>query len=199
MRLFVAVSLDPPARAAVAAAVEALRRHPVLGAAAVKWVETRNLHLTLRFLGEVEAAAAADVARVLAPASPLPAFPVGLGTFGIFPLHGPPRVIWVGLQAGAPALGALREEVLRRLAPLGYGSDAQPFRPHLTVGRVRRPGSGVVRAALAEAAAGVDLQPVGWRVGRAALFESRLAPAGPAYRVLMEMPLAGGAAAGADA
>ena len=197
MRLFVAVALDPPARGVVAAAVAALRLHPVLGTAAVKWVESRNLHLTLQFLGEVETAAATAVAAALAPSSPLPAFPVALGSFGAFPPHGPPRVIWAGLREGAPALGALREEVVHRLAPLGYRTDRQAYRPHLTVGRVRRGGRGL-RAALADAAAGVDLQAVGWVVGRAALFESRLAPAGPAYRVLTEMPLAGGGAFATD-
>ena len=197
MRLFVAVALDPPARGAVAAAVAALRLHPVLGTAAVKWVESRNLHLTLQFLGEVETAAATAVAAALAPSSPLPVFPVALGSFGAFPPHGPPRVIWAGLREGAPALGALREEVVHRLAPLGYRTDRQAYRPHLTVGRVRR-GGRVLRAALADAAAGVDLQAVGWVVGGAALFESRLAPAGPAYRVLTEMPLAGGGAFATD-
>lgn len=82
MRLFVAVSLDPSARAAVATAVASLRRHPGLAAAAVKWVETGNLHLTLQFLGEVEAGAATAVAAALAPASPLPAFRIALGSFG---------------------------------------------------------------------------------------------------------------------
>ena len=195
MRLFVAVALDPPARTAVAAAVETLRRHPVLGAAAVKWVERWNLHLTLQFLGEVEPAVATAVAAALAPASALPAFRIVLGSFGAFPPQGAPRVIWIGLHAGAPALGALREEVLRRLAPLGVRAERQLYRPHLTVGRVRRPGGGL-RAALAEAAAAVNLQPVGWDVGRAVLIESRLARAGPAYRVCTEMPLAGGAPSG---
>ena len=198
MRLFVAVSLDPPARAAVATAVASLRRHPGLAAAAVKWVETGNLHLTLQFLGEVEAGAATAVAAALAPASPLPAFRIALGSFGAFPPQGPPRVIWVSLHAGAPALGALREEVVGRLAPLGYRPERQPYRPHLTVGRVRRAGGGV-RAVLVDAVAAVDLQPVAWGVDRAALIASRLAPAGPAYRVVMEMPLAGGRASGAGA
>lgn len=198
MRLFVAVSLDPPARTAVAKAIETLRRHPVLGAAAVKWVEARNLHLTLQFLGEVEPAVATAVAAALAPASPLPAFRIVLGSFGAFPSQGAPRVIWIGLHAGAPALGALREEVLRRLAPLGFQAERQAYRPHLTVGRVRRSGGGL-RAALAEAVAGVNLQPVGWGVGRAVLIESRLAPAGPAYRVVTEMPLAGDGPSGAGA
>ncbi|MXY16797.1 MAG: hypothetical protein F4Y57_07320, partial [Acidobacteria bacterium] len=62
MRLFVAVDLDPPAREAVAGAIAALRRHPVIVSASVKWVEPRNLHLTLRFLGEVETCAAAAAA-----------------------------------------------------------------------------------------------------------------------------------------
>ena len=192
MRLFVAVELEPRARVAIAAALEKLRRHPTLGATSVKWVETRNLHLTLQFLGEVEADAAAAVAGALAPASPLPAFRVTLGSFGAFPPRGAPRVIWVGVQAGAPALGALREEVARRLAPLGYRPDRQQYRPHLTVGRVRRAG-GRLREALAGAPSGSEIETVAWGVRRAALFESRLGPAGPSYRVLAELPLAGGA------
>ncbi len=192
MRLFVAVALEPRARAAVAAAVEKLRRHRALGAASVKWVETRNLHLTLRFLGEVETDASRAVAEALAPASPLPAFRVTLGSFDAFPPRGAPRVIWIGVQAGAPALGALREEVARRLAPLGYRPDRQRYRPHLTVGRVRRAGGGL-REALTGGSSGSEIQVVQWGVGRAALLESRLGPAGRAYRIVTEMPLAGGA------
>lgn len=190
MRLFVAVDLDPPAREAVAGAVADLRRHHVIGAASVKWVEPRNLHLTLRFLGEVEAAAAEAAARALTPASPLPSFRIAPGSFGVFPARGAPRVIWMGVREGAPALGALRDEVARRLLKLGYAPDAQAYRPHLTVGRVRRGGGGL-RAALMEAAAGIDLRQVTWSVGRAVLFESRLSAAGPAYRVVTEMRLGG--------
>ena len=190
MRLFVAVDLDPPAREAVAGAVARLRRHPVIGAASVKWVEPPNLHLTLRFLGEVEASAAEAVAGALAPASPLPAFRTALGSFGVFPARGAPRVMWVGVREGVAALGALRDEVARRLLPLGHAPEGQAYRPHLTVGRVRRGGGGL-RAALTEAAAGSDLRHVTWSVGRAVLFESRLSAAGPAYRVVTEMRLGG--------
>lgn len=192
MRLFVAVDLDPPAREAVAAATAALRRHPVIGAASVKWVEPRNLHLTLRFLGEVEDGAVEAAAGALTPASPLPAFRTALGSFGAFPARGAPRVIWVGAREGAATLGALRDEVARRLLPLGYTPDTQAYRPHLTVGRVRRAAGGL-RAALTAASAGIDLRQVSWRVGRAVLFESRLSAAGPAYRVVTEMRLGGGA------
>ena len=192
MRLFVAVDLDPPAREAVAGAIAALRRHPVIGAASVKWVEPRNLHLTLRFLGEVEAGAAEAAAGALTPASPLPAFRTALGPFGTFPARGAPRVIWVGVREGAAALGALRDEVARRLMPLGYAPEGQAYRPHLTLGRVRRSG-GTLRAALTAATAAFDLRQVSWSVCRAVLFESRLSAAGPAYRVVTEMPLGGGA------
>lgn len=191
MRLFVAVDLDPPAREAVAGAIAALRRHPVIGSASVKWVEPRNLHLTLRFLGEVEPGAAEAAAGALTPASPLPAFRTALGSFGAFPARGAPRVIWVGVREGAAALGALRDEVARRLLPLGYAPDAHAYRPHLTVGRVRRAAGGL-RAALTAARAGIDLRQVSWSVGRAVLFESRLSAAGPAYRVVTEMRLGGG-------
>ena len=192
MRLFVAVELDPEVRAEVAAAIDALRRHPVIGAASVKWVEPRNLHVTLQFLGEVESGQAEAVARALAPVSPLPAFRAGLGPFGTFPARGGPRVMWIGVREGTAALGALREEVVRRLAPLGFASGGQPYRPHLTVGRVRRGGSGL-RASLADAAGGVDLRRADWPVARAVLFESRISTAGPQYRVVTGMPLAGAA------
>ena len=199
MRLFVAVPLDPPAREAVAGAIDALRRHPVLRAASIKWVEARNLHLTLQFLGTLEADAATAAAAALTPVSALPAFRAALGAFGVFPPRGAPRVIWVGVREGARALGALRDEVARRLAPLGCIPEGQAYRPHLTVGRVRRGGSRL-RAATTTATAGSDLRQVAWCVGRAVLFESRLSAAGPSYRVVTEMRLAGarGPAAAAE-
>ena len=119
-------------------------------------------------------------------------FRIELRSFGAFPARGAPRVIWIGVREGAGPLGALCDEVARRLLPLGYSPDAQAYRPHLTVGRVRRAAGGL-RAALTAASAGIALRQVSWSVGRAVLFESRLSAAGPAYRVVAKMPLGGGA------
>lgn len=192
MRLFVAVPLDAAARAAAAGAIAAVRRLSVFRAVPVRWVEPRNLHVTLHFLGETRADVAAAVAEALAPAGVRPPFRAALGPAGLFPAHGPPRVVWLGVRDGSAQLAALQQAVGRRLAPwhglLGYRPDRRPYRPHLTIGRVRASSSAAWRE-LDAALAAIVPPPVAWTVDRVVLMESRSSPAGASYRVVGEARL----------
>src|SRR5205814_2164839 len=97
---------------------EALRRSidPHLRAGCIAPV---NMHLTVRFIGQVADDRVADVLAVLTPPLRMPAFDVELGGCGAFPTSGPPRVIWIGLTEGLPSLSLMHDEFDRRLAPLG--------------------------------------------------------------------------------
>jgi 2'-5' RNA ligase len=192
MRLFVAADLDAGAREAVSAAVARLRaraegdrRGSTRG---VSWVEARNLHLTLHFLGEIEEARLPSLADALAPGLGLAPPRVGLGGWGVFPARGAARVIWLGVTAGAEALAFAHAELGRRLSAAGITADARPFSPHLTVGRVKVP-SGLLwnrlTAALQPAPAGE------WNLRACTLFQSHLSPAGPTYRALLSTPFDG--------
>jgi len=149
VRCFLAVELPEPVREAIAA-VEARLRADV-GKLRVTWVAPANLHLTLRFLGEIDEARAGRVVeaveRVTAVTAPIDVEAAGLG---LFPGPVRPRVVWVGLGAGASpsesvargavAVGRLARAVELALVPVGFPPEARPFRAHLTIGRIRDGG-----------------------------------------------------------
>ena len=218
MRLFVAAPLDSATREAVAGAIDRVRRLPVFRTASVRWIEPGNLHLTLQFLGETSPETAAAVVEALGAAAGRPPFRAALGPAGLFPAHGPPRVLWLGIGAGGAELAALREAVGRRLSPLGWRPDGRPYRAHLTIGRLRpaRPAARRAPARKSSPAAPIAVQPTlpevraverrrlleaglgaiappaaAWVVDRVVLMESRLSSAGAAYRVVSEVRLGG--------
>lgn len=187
MRSFVAIELPAAVRAELASRVAALRRQ----LPPARWVPTRNYHLTLRFLGDVEASQAAALAARLAVvfqrATP---FELQLVDGGCFPPRRPARVVWAGLAA-APELVALQAEVERACADeLVLAPERRPYRPHLTVARCRRPWPPAaaerwrrgMRGALGEAFA----------VREGVLMESRLGSGGAVYRARARLPLEGG-------
>ncbi|MEM3086612.1 MAG: RNA 2',3'-cyclic phosphodiesterase [Halobacteria archaeon] len=154
----------------------------------LKLVEPQNIHITLKFLGEVAEPRAADVRGALAPLE-TPAFGAGATGFGVFPGPGNPRVLWAGMGRGAAEAAALSREVDGRLAPLGFPREKR-FVPHATLARVKfMDGAGKARLrALLEARRGSVFGE--WRVGTVALKKSTLTPAGPLYSDVEVFPLA---------
>lgn len=134
MRLFVALNLPPEVREALWAATEPLRQRRL----PVKWVRGEGIHVTLKFLGEVdgaqEGALVAALGRAAAGARPLS---LALEGFGVFPDFRRPRVVWTGITP-EPALEILQHRVEQEFAPLGFPTEARAFRPHLTLGRADR-------------------------------------------------------------
>jgi RNA 2',3'-cyclic 3'-phosphodiesterase len=189
MRLFVAVELDEQVRQNAGRLARDLGREidRAGGGGRISWVAPANLHLTLRFLGEVAPALAAQLAGRLAAPFDQPAFDVHVSGVGVFPPVGAPRVIWLGIVDGASALVALHREVEARLDGLGFERADRPFRAHLTVGRVKSPPGPRLAGALARAAGAEAGRSA---VDRVTLFESVLSPRGPAYSVLAAGPLA---------
>jgi len=192
MRLFLAADLGEGARAAVAGAVARFRAQSELerpgSTRGVTWVEPRNLHLTLHFLGEVDEARLPSLRDALAPALGLDPPRIGLAEWGVFPERGPARVIWIGVSEGTDALASSHDVLGQRLRAIGITPESRPFSPHLTVGRVKVP-SGPHWSRLV---GGVPSAPVcEWRLNACTLFQSHLSPAGPTYRALLSIPLAG--------
>lgn len=141
VRAFVGIALPEACRALAARlgkAVAALSR----GAATP--VREGTAHLTLKFLGDVPATGPGGsdaVAAALAGITFAP-FVLRFGGGGFFPDMTRPRVVWAGLAAGAPECRALAARVDAALAPCGIAPQAQPYRPHLTLARLREPGCG---------------------------------------------------------
>jgi 2'-5' RNA ligase len=190
MRLFAAVDLAPSVRRAAADATRRLA-NAVAGSGArgrprVSWVREENLHLTMRFLGEVEDSRIGDLAtRFIAPLDG-GTFDIEISGVGVFPPVGPSRVIWLGVTRGSERLAALAAQIDERFLRWGFGREDRPFRAHLTVGRCREALDRAARdRILAAAVASLGSS----RVDQVVLYESRLAPGGPTYVALARAPL----------
>jgi len=131
IRSFIAVDLDE----AVCAALRRLISRLAQIQSDVRWVRPQGLHVTLKFLGAVEAARLQEVhATLTAALGGRPALQVLARGLGGFPTLRRPRVLWVGLEGeGLPELAAVAEETTRRL---GFEPEKRAFTPHITVGRV---------------------------------------------------------------
>jgi len=180
VRAFLAVDIGEGARRAAAAAAERMERE--VRGREVRWTRPESYHLTLRFLGEIAAAQvaplAAQVAEAVAGFAP---FELRLGGLVAFPSPRRPRVIAVAVEPEEP-LVELARQVLAATLRAGFAPEARPFRPHLTLGRVRD------RAHPDLAAAGT-LAAEPFRVTEVVLFRSDLDPDGAVHTPLERMPL----------
>lgn len=183
MRLFIAVELPSEVQGRLAVAQDRLRR----AQADVSWVRAENLHLTLKFLGEIEEKRLGSIREALAAvarsSAPFQMEVMGLGSFG----GRVPRVVWVGVRDGAEPLTLLARQVETALARIGFPKEKREFTAHLTLGRVRSP-----KNAEALLAALRELQAE--RFGAAAttqfeLMQSQLHPSGSVYTVLERFTL----------
>jgi 2'-5' RNA ligase len=187
LRVFIAVETPLPIRQAIFVQTESLRG--ALGGL-VRWAPVENMHLTLKFIGDVSPANVELLSQMLtAETMGCAPFRMQIGGLGSFPTSRRARVIWVGIQAPA-ALASLQRGIESAAARLGYESETRPFSPHLTIGRVRQPISASdqqrVRAALEQTQVG--------HLGAAAvtavhLFKSDLKPSGAEYTCLFSAPL----------
>ena len=187
IRSFIAIDLPPEAKAALAALTQTLIADGLSG---VRWVKPEGIHLTLKFLGNIPSHTPPRLLTALQSSSQNhPPFSLGLGDFGVFPSPNNPRVLWVGVTGDMDALSRLQASVEEACHTLGFEPDRRPFRPHLTLGRVRRklppPQLDLVRAALQEQTAG----NYRWNVGEFHLIHSTLTPQGAIYRSLGSAPL----------
>lgn len=181
VRSFVAVELPGELRAKLVAT----QRELELAGARARWAAEDTLHLTLKFLGDVERTRLVEVARAVEAVarawSPWEAELVGLGSF---PPGNRPRVIWVGVGAGAEAVTELAEAIERSLVPLGFPPEGRKFHPHVTLGRVQAAERlGALAAALK---AGAARRFGGFAVEQVTTFESELRPEGPMHTAVAD-------------
>ena len=191
MRAFVAVDIPGDARRVLADAVESLRGR---GADGVRWVRPSAIHLTLKFLGDIDGSRVGQVMDALRrSAKANPPFRLGLSGLGAFPAPEKPRVLWAGLEGDLDALGRLHRDVDREVSPAaGVAGEKRPFTPHLTLGRVRDRASTGQRQGVAAALRGFRLVTApSWTVTEVRLVRSTLTSGGPVYDVLGVSGLAG--------
>ena len=107
--------------------------------ARVNWVASANLHVTLKFLGEVEQETVVEICSAVSAAIDLSPVPIQLAVHGVgaFPSDDRPRTLWIGTSTSSDRLAELHRGIDRALADVGFRPESRPFCPHLTIGRVR--------------------------------------------------------------
>jgi 2'-5' RNA ligase len=152
----------------------------------VRWVRPSNIHLTLKFLGDVPEESLGDiVATVASVCERHDEFAAEVTGFGAFPSGRRARILWAGVSEGSERLRSLAGDLEAALEPLGFDRERRAYRPHLTLGRARGrpvvlPGEGAPLT-----------QPPGFRVGNLDLVRSVLREDGAVYEVLESLGLRG--------
>jgi 2'-5' RNA ligase len=186
VRTFIAVHIPDSVRRDIGAMVNRLRS---AGGADVKWVRPENLHLTLKFLGDVEEGRIPAVGTGVETAvSSMPAFNLALGGTGAFPNARRPSVLWIGVPLGAEPMAALAGHVESALDRLGFEREKRPFSAHLTIGRVRPPGNA---GSTVERMAETGFKSDPFTVDTIHLMKSELQRSGAEYTVLRTIKLQG--------
>lgn len=188
LRLFVAVELPEQVRGALGTSIERLRSS--LGGA-YRWVRPEAVHLTLRFLGNVDAERVAELAAALeAAVGPLAAFELRLDGTGVFPNARAPSVVWAGLGGESAALVRLVAAVGNATAGVGAPAESRPYQPHLTLGRVRGKLDRRDAEALAASLRGLTYEGTApFSVDGVSLMRSEIGPGGARYTRLAYAPL----------
>jgi 2'-5' RNA ligase len=187
VRSFIAIPLPASAQETLAQWMQQLKQRQKSG---VRWVNANNLHLTLKFLGDVlPSQMPAIQAEIETVAAEFTGFVFDLKDIGAFPGLYKPRVIWAGIQA-PPALKEMQKALEKRLKPLGFPPEERPFSPHLTLGRVNRQASeteikslsALLREPRNACLPGVPAHALH-------LYRSDLRPGGPVYTLLYSAAL----------
>ena len=187
IRAFIAIRLPESVLQAMGQAQETLRR---LGRG-IRWVRKEGIHLTLKFLGDVDTDRVENIHMAMERASKgtSPFVLTGEG-IGVFPDLRRPRVIWIGLSGDLQVLFALQANLESQLKGLGFPKEKRPFKGHLTLGRVKgRLGATELRKALEGLG---SFQTDAFTVQSVALFQSTLRPEGAVYTKLAEVSLGSG-------
>lgn len=187
VRTFVAVEISSEIRTRAAQLMAKLNST----AAKVRWVEPHNLHLTLKFLGDVDLLEIPELCQAVTDAvADLPPFEIEARGAGVFPDLSNPRTVWLGIGRGTDEMVELHAAVERSLTGLGFRRDQRRFRPHLTIGRVR--GAGPGNSELAERVAEqADFSGGVASVEEVVVFSSELGREGPTYEMLATAALNG--------
>ncbi|MCA1960265.1 MAG: RNA 2',3'-cyclic phosphodiesterase [Desulfomonile sp.] len=156
----------------------------------VRWTRPEGIHLTLKFLGNVQSETIPTIRKILEPELALQQpFSVAVRGLGAFPGLNRPRVLWVGVSAAEGTLAPLVAKVEELMEPLGFPKETREFNPHLTIGRVK---SGRLNRDLTSAIRQMGfISGPGFEATSAVLFQSILKPSGAEYVPLAHFPFRG--------
>lgn len=175
IRTFVAIDIPQEIKMELDKLIAELRPH----APDIRWVRAANLHLTLRFLGDIPKDAVAGLAEEIGKnVAGFGTFHISLAGLGAFPNLKKARVIWVGGGQGQERLCELAPKVEKACVDCGFGQADKPFSSHLTIGRVKFPKGHEKLVSIIEA---MSYESPIFAVEQVTIFKSDLLPAGPKY------------------
>jgi RNA 2',3'-cyclic 3'-phosphodiesterase len=186
-RLFIAAELPQNIKAELVETQARLRRTNL----PVSWSSAGSMHLTLRFLGDTSVALIPNLDQAMRTAlAPHSAMALRLQGVGAFPNNRRPNVVWVGVKGALAALQHAQADIEAALGSLGIAPDPKPFRPHLTLGRLRREASSEQQRRLGDAIQSLPPpKSLEWAVERVVLFRSELHSSGPTYTEIVDCRL----------
>jgi RNA 2',3'-cyclic 3'-phosphodiesterase len=187
-RVFVAVDIGDAVRREAARVIGALmmKLEAAKTPPKVAWVKPAALHVTIKFLGEVEPDEVERLKPLLATPIPVAPFDIAWRGIGTFPNNRHPRALWLGVINGAAQLAAIEAEISKRIAGAAVELDDRALLPHLTLGRVKMAGAGVDWPKVLQAC---EVRSAISHVDKVSLYQSKLSQFGPNYTELVSAPL----------
>jgi 2'-5' RNA ligase len=183
MRTFIAIELPEAVKTSLGALVDRLRGAGVR----VSWVKPESMHLTLRFLGDIDAEHVDQLRAILHDAyKGIVPFTLSVRETGAFPNPRRPSVIWVGVEPLEGGLATVQMAAESAARAIGLPPEDRPFHPHLTLARIKDSGTAGPLMACFEQERGFDAGD--FAVGSVSLFSSQLTPHGPIHRCEQEFP-----------
>jgi len=188
IRAFIAIELPPKVQDCLEQVATQLKDQ--IGEKIVRWVPVENIHLTLKFLGDVSVNNLDVLQEIInAEAASQKKMEISIGRLGAFPKIRRPRVIWIGIES-PPELMALQRNIESRTTKVGYPPDEREFSPHLTLGRVSRTASPSDVRKIGEVLSASSVGFLGVaRVRAVHLYKSDLQPSGAIYSKMFTAPL----------
>jgi 2'-5' RNA ligase len=179
-RVFCAIELPAEVRARLEDHVRRLRKE--VSDAAASWSRVENIHLTLKFFGNVEVKRIEKISAAAQRAvKEFTSFQILVGETGVFPRPSRPQVLWIGVSDPSGQLNALQEKFENECAAEGFAKEDRAYRPHLTIARLRKPESA---RSLSEAHLKLQFAAVQVVVKELVVFRSELSPKGSKYTVI---------------
>jgi RNA 2',3'-cyclic 3'-phosphodiesterase len=185
-RSFIAIALNEQ----IHKELEQLQNKLKTSNADVKWVAPENIHITLKFLGNITDKQIEQVKDSIKEiASNLKQYNIHFATIGGFPTITSPRVVWVGMDEGVDETSDIYDAIEEQLTKIGFNKEKRPFSPHLTLGRVRSPNNRQRLTEIMEREKGFS-SSLRLLVREVILFKSTLTPKGPVYDAIFKASLA---------
>jgi 2'-5' RNA ligase len=182
MRCFIAIDIDEKIRNALSDLQQQLQSGIDVKKSDLKWVNPQNMHLTLKFLGEIEDAKVVEICNIVkAAADRHKSFELDIESVGHFGGKSA-RVLWVGTGKGGENLLELQKDIEKSLALAGWPEETREFSGHLTLCRIRKPAAGVNLARVSEDYKDFKLGTI--QADSVSVYQSQLKPTGPVYTVL---------------